>query len=183
MIITISGVPGAGKTTAARLLAGRLGYKYYSMGDLRGRLALEQGITIDELNKRAERDPKSHTEIDEYQKNLGATEDNFVIDGWLSWHFIPNSVKIFLTVDIKEAAARIFKARGKDAARGDEPAYKSAEEAEAVLLKRTEVSRSQFNKLYGADFADTKNYDFVIDTTGQARPEETVEKILRHLSK
>lgn len=179
MIITISGLPGAGKTTAARLLAERLGYKYYSMGDLRGKMAMEQGLTIDELNEQANKDPSSHTSVDEYQKKLGETEDNFIIDGWLSWRFIPKSFKVFLAINEDEAARRIYEAKKNDPSRGDEPEYKTVIEAKDVITRRVEVTKKQFQDLYGVDFTDAKNYNVVIDTTGQARPEETVEKILK----
>ena len=38
MIITISGLPGSGKSTIGKMLAKKLGYKFYSMGDLRGKI-------------------------------------------------------------------------------------------------------------------------------------------------
>ena len=179
MIITISGMPGSGKTTTARLLSEKLGYKYYSMGDLRGKMAMEQGLTIDELNEKAKKDSSSHTAVDEYQKKLGETEDNFIIDGWLSWHFIPKSFKVFMTVDTHEAARRIYESKKKEDNRGDEPEYKSADEAEKTIRHRVEVTKKQFQELYGVDFTDQANYDAVIDTTGQASGNETVEKILK----
>lgn len=179
MIITISGLPGAGKTTAVKLLAAHLGYKYYSMGDLRGKMAIEQGLTIDELNEYAESDPTSHTTVDEYQRKLGEREDNFIIDGWMSWYFIPKSFKIFLIINEDEAARRIYEAKKNDPSRGDEPEYKTALEAKRVITHRVEVNKKQFRDLYGVDFTDPQNYDVVIDTTGQASAEETVEKILQ----
>ncbi|MBI2099527.1 cytidylate kinase family protein [Candidatus Uhrbacteria bacterium] len=179
MIITISGLPGAGKTTTARLLAERLGYRYYSMGDLRGKMATERGLTIDELNEKAKSDPTSHTAVDEYQKKLGETEVNFIIDGWMSWRFIPDSFKVFMTIDPDEAALRIFEAKKKDPSRSDEPDYTSVEDAKETITRRVEVTRKQFKDLYGVDFTDPANYDAVIDTTGQASANETVEKILK----
>ncbi|HII15831.1 MAG TPA: AAA family ATPase, partial [Nanoarchaeota archaeon] len=39
MQITIGGVPGAGKSTVAKLIAEKLGYKSYSMGAIRREIA------------------------------------------------------------------------------------------------------------------------------------------------
>jgi len=54
MIITISGLPGSGKTSVGKLIAERLGYEFLSIGDLRGSFASKKGLTIDELNKLGE---------------------------------------------------------------------------------------------------------------------------------
>src|SRR5689334_16245543 len=96
MIISITGAPGTGKTSVGKLLAKRLGYNFYSVGDLRGKMAMERGLTIDELNKLGEKDASTDTMADDYQRELGRKEDNFIIEGRLSWHFIPHSFKVFL---------------------------------------------------------------------------------------
>ena len=108
MIITISGMPGSGKSTIAKILAQKLGYKHYSIGDLRGKMALDRHLTIDELNELGKREGWTDREPDEYQKKLGHEEDNFVIDSRLGFYFIPHSFKLFLTVDPEVAAERIF---------------------------------------------------------------------------
>src|SRR3989338_8656535 len=102
MIITISGMPGSGKTTVANKIAKKLKLRHYSMGDLRGEVALKHGMNIDELNKLGEKKRWTDKEIDDYQRRLGKTQDNFIIDGRLSWYFIPKSIKIFLNVKLEE---------------------------------------------------------------------------------
>jgi cytidylate kinase len=41
MIITISGLPGSGKTTVARMVAERIGFRHYSAGNMRGEMAIK----------------------------------------------------------------------------------------------------------------------------------------------
>lgn len=48
--ITISGYPGAGKSTTGKLLASRLGYDFFSAGHFRREAAKELDIDIDTLN-------------------------------------------------------------------------------------------------------------------------------------
>src|SRR3989338_11043792 len=132
MIITLSGMPGSGKTTVAKRIAKKLKLKHYSTGDLRGKIALKHRMTIDELNKLGEKEDWTDKEVDYYQKKLGKTSDNFIIDGRLGFYFIPNSIKIFLKVDLKEGAKRILKA-GK---RPDERKYKNVNESLKEIKKR-----------------------------------------------
>lgn len=182
MIITISGVPGSGKTTVAKILAERLGMKFYSMGDLRGKMATERGLTIDELNKLGETEAFTDNDVDTYQTKLGQTEDNFVIEGRLSWHFIPHSFKIFLECDEKEAARRIFLSkRHKSAERKDEPLYASIEEAAEVIRHRIASDNLRYGKYYGLQYQDKKNYDLIIDTTNLKGAEATVETMLKKI--
>ncbi|TAL20049.1 hypothetical protein EPN90_01745 [Patescibacteria group bacterium] len=181
MIISIAGDPGSGKTSVARLLSGRLGWPWYSMGDLRGKMALERGLTIDELNQLGETDPATDTAVDDYARRLGETDNNFVIEGRLAWHFIPHSFKVFLSCEHKEAGRRVYGAKKRDPSRRDEPAYSSPEEAEREIKKRIESDARRYLKHYGVVFNDQKNFDLVIDTTAHKKPEQTVEKILAAL--
>ena len=99
MIITISGLPGAGKTSVGKMLAEFWGWPFYSMGNLRRQAAAQRGLTLAEYNALGENDPQTDLAVDRYQEELGKTQDNFVIEGRTSWHVIPQSIKIFLTVE------------------------------------------------------------------------------------
>ena len=172
MIITISGLPGSGKSTVGKMLAKRLGFKFYSIGDLRGKWAVERGISINELNELGEREDWTDKKADDYQKGLGEREDGFVIDGRLSFHFIPESFKVFLTVKMSEGARRIL-----DDDRPDEKGS-SAEGLEHSLGERIESDDKRYRKLYGVDFRDEHNYDLVIDTTSLT-PQRVVDEMFR----
>lgn len=165
MIITLSGLPGAGKSMLKHALAKELNLKPYSIGDLRGQMARARGLTIDEFNVLGMKESFTDNEVDDYQKKLGETEDDFIIDGWLAWHFIPQSIKLFLTIDPKEGATRIFNDRQSNPDRADEPLYKSIEETEAVLAERIKQTDARYKKWYGLDYLDQSHYDVVIDTT------------------
>ena len=126
MIISISGVPGSGKTSAGKLLAQKLGMEFYSTGGLFRKMAEERGMTINTLMKLGEEDITIHTTIDNYQKQLGVDQDHFVIEGRLSWHFIPHSFKVLLLCDTREAARRTYDAkRALEADRNVEVSYQT----------------------------------------------------------
>ncbi|MDO8741237.1 MAG: nucleoside monophosphate kinase [Candidatus Woesearchaeota archaeon] len=161
MIITISGKPGSGKSTVGKLIAKKLKFRHYSIGDLRREIAKKHGLTIDELNKIGEKEVWTDKEVDDYLKRLGQTEDNFIVDGWISFYFIPDSIKIFLDVDLHEAAKRIFKDQ-----RPDEDHKDSINEVFKMIKKRLEETTRRYEKHYGIkDFTDKKYYDLIINTT------------------
>jgi cytidylate kinase len=181
MIITISGVPGSGKTSVAKILSEKLSMPYYSMGGLRAKLAEERKISIDELNAIGEIDPTTDTSVDEYQRELGKTTDNFIVEGRLSWHFIPHSIKIFLSCDLDEAAKRIFDARQHTKSREDEALYRNVEETRRAIEERTASDVRRYASIYGVDYRDQSHYDFVVDTTALSSPEETANVILEQI--
>jgi CMP/dCMP kinase len=174
MIITISGMPGSGKSTVGRLLAKQLGYKFYSVGDFRGEMAQKLGLTIDELNKVGEKDFWTDQKADDWQKKISRTEDNVVVDGWLAFHFIPKSLKIFIEVDAKTAAHRIFINQ-----RPDEKYLNSEVAVEKQITTRLEETRKRFLKYYQVDFLNKDYYDLIIDSTN-ILPQEVVNKIIKH---
>lgn len=176
MIVTISGKAGSGKSTVAKLLAKRLGYRHYSMGDLRRKMAREKGLSIGELNRLGEKEPFTDREVDEYQERLGRREDNFVVDGRTSFHFIPQSKKIFLDARLEVRARRVFRDE-----RSTEK-FKNLEETKKALVERERSDSKRYKKYYGLDCSDLKNYDIIIDTS-DIPAEKVVEKILEFLRK
>ena len=172
MIITISGKQGAGKTSVGKELAKILNYKFLSIGDLRGIIAKERGLTIDELNKIGERELWVHEEADKKTIEIGKKENNFVVEGWAAFHFIPKSVKIFLEVNENVAAERIFKNQ-----KLDEKRQNSLLDMKRLLKERLIKTDEQFKKYYQINFLDKKNFDVIIDTT-DLTVRETTDKVL-----
>jgi len=160
MIITISGSPGSGKTTVAKLVAKKLKMKHYSLGDFMGGIAIDKGISLLELSKLAEKSDEIDKALDDKQISLGKKEDNFIIDSRLGWHFIPRSIKIFLNADINEAAKRIF-----SCSRKDEKENTSLKKTLENIKKRIASERKRFREYYGLDIYKKQNYDIWIDTT------------------
>ncbi len=110
MIITLSGKAGSGKSTVAKEIASKLKLKHYSTGDLMRSMATERKISLAKLGSLAEEDGSIDKELDDRQIKLGKEENNFVIDGRLTAHFIPNAdLKIFLDCDDKVRAERILR--------------------------------------------------------------------------
>lgn len=181
MIITIGGVPGSGKTTVAKLFATKHNMAFYSVGGLRAKLAHERGVTIDELNAIGETDKTTDTTVDDEQRRMGVEKDQFIIEGRLSWYFIPQSIKIFFTCDPLEGAKRVFYARQTSNDRSDEPVYASAEEAGRAIADRMASDARRYAKWYGVDYLDLSHYDLVIDTTHLDGPEATLEAVERAL--
>ena len=179
MIITLTGLPGAGKSTVANKLAQQLNMSRFSAGDLRRNMAQERGLTLDELNTLGETQDFTDKDVDAYQEKIGKEQDNFVIDGRLSWHFIPNSLKVFLDVDMDEAAKRIFEA-SKQGQRPNEIAYETPQQVREALTARLASDQKRYRQYYNVDYLNPDNYDLVIDTT-QKKTEEIIAIILRAL--
>ncbi|AJF60870.1 Cytidylate kinase [archaeon GW2011_AR15] len=164
MKIAISGKAGTGKSSVAKLLAGKLKYRHYSMGDIQREIAKKKGISIAELGELEKTDPGIDNMIDERQREIGRREGDFVIDSWLSAYFIPDAYRIFLDGNLEERAKRITKTREAES-------HRTIEEAAASIRQREQTNRKRWMKFYGFDFLDMKNYDLVIDTTGKGLDE------------
>ena len=166
MRITISGVPGSGKSTVARLVARKLGFRHYSAGDFMRQAAEKRELSLMELSKIAEKDRSIDKELDSRTIELGKNEDDFVMDSRLAYHFIPGSFKVFLTVDVKEAARRIFgDVKKKMKGRAVEKESTTLPATLANIKKRKQSEQQRYRKYYGIDPYDEKQYDLVIDTT------------------
>ncbi|MDO8584059.1 MAG: cytidylate kinase family protein [bacterium] len=182
MIISISGTPGSGKTTVGKEIAKALGMPFYSIGDLRGKMAMERGVTIDELNTIGEQDASTDTPIDDYQKALGEKEDNFVVEGRLSWLFIPHSLKVYLDCDPSEAARRIFlECQTGGSKRQDENICQTQEAVKTGIENRVASDVKRYDAIYHVDYRDPAHYDIVFDTTAILDPQQVADEVLKKI--
>lgn len=166
MIISFGGNAGSGKSTTAKQLSEKLGWPRYYVGAIRREKAKERGLTLTEYNKLGETDPSTDYEVDEYQKNLGETEDNFVIEGRTSWLLIPHSLKIFLDVDERVAANRLFKELQNNNDRNEGISFNNVDEVLSLVQQRRQSDDLRYRKYYNdVNVFDHKNFDFVLDTS------------------
>ena len=185
MIISLSGAPGSGKSTIAQMLADKLGWPRYYMGGLRREAAKRRGLTLEEYNKLGESDPSTDLEVDEkYQGELARTQDNFIIEGRTSWYFIPQSLKIYLAVDLKEGAKRIFSNLSHKNNRNEATGLNSEGDVLESNKRRIESDKLRYHKYYAIDVNKPQNYDFYLDTTNLTREQvfaAVLDWVMNHL--
>lgn len=177
-IISIAGELASGKGAVSNVLTEKLDYGIYRNGEYFRKLAKEMGMDVTTFNEYV----KSHPEID-IQIEKSATEyakehDNFIIDARLGWYAVPESFKVYLTVDIDEAARRAF----NDEKRKSTENFSTLEEQKADLIKRYTLENERYFKLYNVHKEDLSNYDLVLDTTNFT-PDEVAKIILKEYEK
>lgn len=181
MIITITGTPGSGKSTVGKIIAEKLGFKRYYMGQIFRDVAKEKDMTLQEFLISLENNPEAEKEIDQYQVDLGKKEDDFLIEGRVSFTLIPDSIKLFITCDLDEASKRIFKdLEDNSENRNEGEGYESAKDLKKQLLIRQETDTKRYKDVYGVDAFNPNNFDIVIDTTTLSIP-EVAEQLMNEI--
>ncbi len=171
MKITIAGTPGSGKSTVGKLLADRLNYNYYDVGKLRRELAKKQGLTIEQLNSLGEKDDWTDKKVDDSISKLGKKQDNIVVVGRLAFHFIPDSIKLFLECNLEIGAKRIFE--GKKRATEH---YYSINSAIKKIKERNDSDKARYEKYYNLNPYNKAKFDLVVDTS-----DLTIKEVLNKL--
>lgn len=174
LVVTVTGVMGAGNSSVAKMLAERLGVPSFGMGAIRKKFAEEKGMSLQEFNKYSETDPTSDITVDKYQQTLKDKHDSFVLDAKVGWYFYPDSVKVYLKVDLEEGAKRIM------GAHRHVEVWSSVEEAIAAMKDRIRSDDVRYQNLYQAEVHNLEHYDIVIDTTHLTQ-EQVVQKIIDYL--
>jgi cytidylate kinase len=162
-IITIAGKPGSGKSTTSKRIASELGLAHYSSGDFFRAISKERGVDLLTANKEAETDTSIDERVDSMLRDLGDTQDNFVVDSRMAWHWMPYSFRVYLDLDLTVAAARILESL--DDARLEHETIPTDVAGYAQDLETRLASESKrYQTLYRADPYNTANYDLVVDT-------------------
>ena len=75
VLVTISGLPGSGKTTVAQLVARALGLEHVYAGNVFRRQAETNGLSLEEYLRRAEQDSSIDRELDRQMEARAARGD------------------------------------------------------------------------------------------------------------
>ena len=153
VVIAVSGLHGAGKTTAARALIKKFKLRYICAGTIFRQMAKEHGMTLDEFSRYVERHPEIDRQIDRRTAEA-AKEDNVLVDARLAgWMAKDADVKIMLTAPIEVRVRRIARREGRK--------YKDVLR-ETRARERSEAKR--FKQFYGIDVNDYSVFDLVLNT-------------------
>jgi len=180
-IITIAGRPGSGKSTTSKALAARLGYQHFSSGDLFRAISKERGIDVNQANLLAEQEKEIDHLVIQRLRDIGENEDQRVIDSRLAWHWMPQSFKVYLDLELEMAAQRILKNMDQERLENEHIPDDPVQYA-ALLQERLDSESRRYKALYGVNPYDHANYDLVVDTAINS-PEEVVDKILDAFSR
>jgi cytidylate kinase len=169
VLITISGLPGSGKTTVARLVARRLDLEHVYAGDLFRKQAQAHGLSLEEYARRAETDHSIDRALDA-QMLARARQGNVVLEGRLAAFMAEEAkvpaLRVFLTAPEELRAARIAGREGGDTvARLRETQAREASDAR------------RYQAIYGFDYHDKARYDLVLDTAA-CTPEALADAIV-----
>lgn len=163
-IITISGKPGSGKSSTADNVARELNYQRFSSGDFMRKMAIEKGITLNELSKIAENDNGVIDKmIDDEVAKLNES-DKIVLDSRLAFHFLHNSFKVFLDLAPEISKDRVISSLKNNNLRASSEGINTPEEVYLKIIERLESEKKRYKELYNLDYTNKENFDLVIDT-------------------
>ena len=164
--ITLSGELGSGKSTVANYLISKMPFRIVSAGLLFRQLAAKHGMSAKEFNEFIESDPKYDQYVDDTMAELGRTDEKIIFDSRMAWHFVPQSFKIYLYVDVDTATERIFNDKGRVS-----ESYSDKATARQEIIDRRKSELLRYQNFYHCNLDDYSNYDLIVDTSHASRDE------------
>jgi cytidylate kinase len=165
MLLTVSGPPGSGKSTAAAALAEAFDLEHVSGGDIFRELAAERGYSAVEFNRLAEEDDQIDRDLDRRLREVATERDDVVLEsrlaGWLAADRADLRVWLHAPIDVR--AERIADREGKTVARAREE-----------TLERETSEATRYMEYYSIPIDDLSIYDLVLNTARWG-PDEMLE--------
>jgi cytidylate kinase len=169
MLITLSGLPGSGTTTSARLVCHDLDLDHVTAGMIFRNLAVERNMTLEEFSKYAEEHPEVDWELDRRMVNR-AKDGEVVLEGrltaWMMERENIEALKVWLTAPEEIRAERVAQREGL-----------TKDQALEANRTREKSERKRYQDIYEIDLTDLSVYDLQIDTH-KHEPDEVEEQIV-----
>ncbi len=168
-ILTISGLPGSGTSTAGALLRDHLGWSYVNAGQIFRELAREAGLSLAEFGRRAEGDASIDRALDARMVATARARQPIILEGrvtgWMAQRSELPAVKVWLDAAAETRAERVGTRDGEAVAVALEH-----------MLARQASEAQRYRQHHGIEIGDMSLYDLVIDTALYP-PEEVVRQI------
>jgi cytidylate kinase len=157
VLVTISGLPGSGTSTASRAVADALGLDHVDGGQVFRALAAERGVDLTEFGRIAEDDPTIDVELDARLAERGR-KGHVVLEsrlaGWIAHNEGLVGLRVWMACDDGERARRVAQREGR-----------TPNEARRLNDAREASEAQRYLGYYGIDITDLSPYDLVVDTT------------------
>ncbi len=176
VVIIVGGPPGAGTSTVAKALAEYFGLAYVSTGDIFRQIAKERGISLNELNKTAEKEVDAL--VDKRSKEAYLSGD-IVIDGDIAAWINPDAdFKLYFAASPLARANRIF---GDSKPRIAEE-RQTLEKVQQNIEQRLVADKGRYMEYYGIDLDNLSVYDLVIDTEALS-VEDVIKRAIEYIER
>jgi CMP/dCMP kinase len=169
LLITVSGPPGSGTTTAGERVADRLALELVPGGEVFRALAAERNMSLPEFGLYVADHPEVDVELDSRlarRARDGGTVIESRLAGWIARNEALPAVVVWIDCDPRIRARRVAAREGV-----------SMERALADNEERQRVERGRYLALYAVDLADLSIYDLVLDS-GELRPSALADRIV-----
>ncbi|HEX6568431.1 MAG TPA: cytidylate kinase family protein [Acidimicrobiales bacterium] len=169
MLITVSGPPGSGTTTASEHVAARLEVELVPGGAVFRAMAAERGMSLPEFGLYAADHPEVDTELDARLAARAADGDVVIesrLAGWIARNEGLAAVLAYVDCSPDERARRVAAREGISIAR-----------ARRENRERQQVERTRYLALYSIDIEDLSIYDLVLDSEALG-PDELADRIV-----
>lgn len=169
MLLSISGLPGAGTSSVSRQAAALLGVEHVDGGSVFRALAAERGMDLASFGALAESDPAIDLALDARLAERARAGDVLLesrLSGWILANEGLDGLRVWIACAPPERARRV-------AAR-DGGAVGDAAEANAA---REASETARYLAYYGIDLADLRPYHLVLDSTATS-VDELVEAVV-----
>lgn len=167
-VVTLTGPPGSGKSTAARAAAATLGLEYLSAGTFFREDANRRGMDLDAFSRYAEEHPEVDRLLDE--RMLAAASPARLLEGRITGALLRRrGVPILYLVVTAREEVRVARIAGRDGL--------TSTEALRLTRAREASEEARYRALYSIDL-DRETADLTVDSS-ELSPEQVADRLVQ----